>query len=79
MMDDEPKPRAFSDTRQALTVALVKPYTRVVIGEETLSITRVFNFCHPPIFCTATKIVHFPVLLLEHYREVSVPLGAPYG
>ena len=25
MIDDEPRPRASSDTRQALTVALVKP------------------------------------------------------
>ena len=63
MMEDEPRRRSSRDTRQALTVALVKPargacwnhpinsssamlYTRFVIGEETLSSTRVFNFCH---------------------------------
>jgi hypothetical protein len=67
MMEDEPRPRASSDTRQALTVALVKPgrgacwnqlknsssamlYTRLVIGEETLSSTSVFSFSHPAIF-----------------------------
>jgi hypothetical protein len=72
MIDDEPSPRASSDTRQALTVALIKPargacwnharnsssamlYTRFVIGEETLSNTIAFSFCHPSIFCTAIK------------------------
>jgi len=60
MMELGPSPRTSSDTRQALTVALVKPargacwnharnslramlYTRLVIGEETLSSTSVFN------------------------------------
>src|SRR5580704_11282927 len=72
MIDDDPSPRSSSDTRQALTVALVKPgrgacwnharnsssamlYTRLVIGEETLSSTIVFSFSHPTIFCTAIK------------------------
>jgi hypothetical protein len=30
-------------------------YTRFVIGEETLSSTSVFNFCHCAIFSTTIK------------------------
>ena len=30
-------------------------YTRFVIGEETLSRTSAFNFCHCAIFSTAIK------------------------
>jgi hypothetical protein len=69
MIDDDPRLRSCSDTRQALTVALLKPgrgssrnqainsssamlYTRRVIGEETLSSTSAFNFCHSAIFFT---------------------------
>src|SRR5262249_55110585 len=61
-----------SETRHALTVALVKPgrgacwnqsinsssamlYTRFVIGDETLSSTSVFNFCHCAIFSRLIK------------------------
>ena len=72
MMEDEPRRRSSRDTRQALTVALVKPargacwnqpmnssramlYTRFVIGEETLSSTSVFNFCHCAIFSRLIK------------------------
>src|SRR5260370_10848057 len=72
MMEDEPRRRSSSDTRQALTVALVKLgrgacwnhaknssgamlYTLFVIGEETLSSTSVFNFCHCAILSTAIK------------------------
>src|SRR5580704_3619270 len=32
-------------------------YTRLVIGEETLSSTSVFNFCHCAIFSTAINSV----------------------
>src|SRR5579863_4157790 len=70
MMEDEPRRRSSRDTRQALTVALVKPgrgacwnhainsfsamlYTRLVIGEETLSSTSAFNFSHCAIFSIA--------------------------
>jgi hypothetical protein len=71
MMEDDPRRRSSSDTRHALTVALVKPgracwnhainsfsamlYTRFVIGEETLSSTSISNFSHWAIFSITTK------------------------
>src|SRR6267154_1177450 len=109
MMDDEPRRRSSSDTRQALTVALVKPgrgacrnqainsssamlYTRFVIGEETLSSTSVFNFCHCAIFSRLINsfilgpdIGHYSVAYRheditsvgrEHQAEIALMLGA---
>ena len=84
MMDDERSRRSSRDTRQALTVALVKPgrgacwnhpiissnamlYTLFVIGDETLSRTRVFNFCHCAIFSRLiNSFIQTPVI--GHYR-----------
>jgi len=80
MIEDEPRPRASSDTRHALTVALLKPgrgsslnhamnssrailYTRRVIGEETLSSTSAFNFCHSEAFSTTIRSFIWVLLL----------------
>jgi hypothetical protein len=80
MMDDDPRRRSSSDTRHALTVALVKPgrywnhamnsfsamlYTRFVIGEDTLSSTNAFNFSHWAIFSIATKSFIFSPFNVE--------------
>src|ERR1700689_797187 len=43
-------------------------YTRFVIGEETLSSTSAFNFCHCAIFSNAiNSFILGPVV--EHYRK----------
>src|ERR1035438_353480 len=74
LMLTDPSPRASRATRQALTVALVKPgrgsssyhaknsssprlYTRLVMGEETLSSTRRFKRCHWAACGTTIKSV----------------------
>src|ERR1017187_6798462 len=82
LMETDPRPRASRATRQALTVALVKPgrgswpyqaknsssprlYTRLVIGEETLSRTRVFNLRQSAaLFANAISFIS--VLLMGH-------------
>jgi len=79
-MDDEPSPRASSDTRQASNGglgeagarSLLKPAKELaqrhvvharVMGEETLSSTSVFNFCHCAIFSTTNKsFIYSPVI-----------------
>jgi hypothetical protein len=72
LIETAPSPRASRATRQALTVALVKPargsrpyhaknsssprlYTRLVIGELTLSSARDFNRSHSFGFGTTIK------------------------
>src|SRR5580658_2921127 len=92
MMDDEPSRRSSSDTRQALTVALVKPgrgacwnhainsfsamlYTRFVIGDDTLSSTRDFNFSHCAIFSIAINSFIFGPDV-GHYRPPEHYLGS---
>src|ERR1017187_2062517 len=80
LMETDPRPRASRATRQALTVALVKPgrgswpyqaknsssprlYTRLVIGEETLSRTRVFNLRQSAaLFANAISFIWVPLL-----------------
>src|ERR1700686_2167588 len=48
-------------------------YTRFVIGEETLSSTRVFNFSHWAIFSIATKSFIFS-FFNGHYRPPDLYL-----
>jgi hypothetical protein len=92
MIDDDPRPQASSETRQALTVALVKPgrgasrnqainsssamlYTLFVMGEETLSSTRAFNFCHCAIFSTAIKSLILGPVVGPYRKPVGHYLG----
>ena len=49
----EAGPRRLLEPRHNSSSAML--YTLLVIGDETLSSTSVFNFCHCAIFSTAIK------------------------
>src|ERR1017187_8862535 len=80
LIETDPRPRASRATRQALTVAFVKPargsrpdhannsstprlYTRLVIGEETLSRTRALSLRQSAtLFANANSFISVPLL-----------------
>jgi hypothetical protein len=96
MIEDDPSLRSSRDTRQALTVALVKPgrgswayqaknssramlYTRLVIGDETLSRTRAFIRRHSVPFSTTVKsfILHLLIGSSEAMNTLPSEEGVP--
>jgi hypothetical protein len=59
------KPGRGASWNQRINSSNAMLYTRLVIGEETLSSTSFFSFCHPAIFSKAiNSFIVVPVV--EH-------------
>ena len=91
VIDTELRPRASRATRQALTVALVRPargsceyqaknsssprlYTRLVIGEETLSRTSAFSLCQSDALDATTSSFILSPFNGQYLAILSLPI-----